>query len=93
MGGKSRPLAEIAYVVESRIEEVEVGDRAGELGELVAVAVYPEGRGEGGEEREEDVLVVEVADDNVGLMKLAESVVDVLEEVNRVIICLLMTIF
>ncbi len=83
VGGENWLLAEIAHVVESRIEKAEVGDRAGIGGELVAVAVYPEGRGERRGEREEDVMVIKVADDDVGLMKLAEGVVDLLEEVNN----------
>jgi hypothetical protein len=83
VGGENWLLAEIAHVIESRIEKAEVGDRAGIEGELVAVAVYPEGRGERRGEREEDVMVIKVADDDVGLMKLAEGVVDLLEEVNN----------
>ena len=83
VGGENWLLAEIAHVIEIRIEEAEVGDRAGIEGELVAVAVYPEGRGERRGEREEDVMVIKVADDDVGLMKLAEGMVDLLEEVNN----------
>ena len=43
VGGEERPLAEIGDVVEGGIEEGEVGDGAGEGGELVAVGVDPEG--------------------------------------------------